>query len=323
MTGIDESLWRQHAWTNRLQSLLLLLFMGGFLTLLGWLLWGGFGVLLLLFFGLMTVLFNPSLSPRVIMRLYRASAVTPAQAPALYNIVRELARRAGLTNLPTLYYIPSNIINAFTVGNREQSAIAVSDGLLRMLDSREQIGVLAHEISHVRSNDMWVMGLADMFSRMTSLLSLIGQLLFIVNIPLLLFSEVGIDWFAILILILAPHVSALAQLRLSRTREYDADLNATRLTGDPEGLARALTKIERAQGSWLEQMFFPGRRLPEPSVLRTHPPMEERVRRLLALRQPVDKERILIESAVASLLESLNQQHRRRNPRWHITGLWH
>jgi len=81
---------------------------------------------------------------------------------------------------------------------------------------------------------MWVMGLADLFSRLTSTLSLFGQFLLLLNLPLLMFSNVGISWFAILILIFAPSISALAQLGLSRTREYHADLNAVRLTGDPD-----------------------------------------------------------------------------------------
>lgn len=322
-SGIDPAIWRHHAWLNRLQSLLLLAFMGGFLALLGWLLWGGAGVLVLLVAGVIFVSLNPTVSPRLLMQLYGAVSLAPAQAPTLYAVLRELAKRAGLAAVPTLYYVPSRIVNAFTVGRKDQSAVAVTDGLLQALDTREQVGVLAHEVSHVRSDDMWVMGLADMFSRLTSLLSLFGQLLLLVNLPLLLMSQVTVNWFAILLLIVAPTLSALAQLGLSRTREYDADLNASRLTGDPEGLARALLKIYRLQGSWLERLFLPGRRLPDPSLLRTHPPTEERVRRLLALRRPVDATRIAMRPAVASLVDVVSREGIRRAPRWHISGLWH
>ena len=321
--GVDSATWRHHAWLNRLQSLLLLAFMGGFLALLGWLLWGGDGILMLLVAGGVFVLLNPTVSPRLIMNLYGATSLTPAQAPTLYAALRELAKRAGLAVAPTLYYVPSRMVNAFTVGRKDQSVVALTDGLLRALDTREQIGVLAHEMSHVRSNDMWVMGLADMFSRLTSLLSLFGQLLLLVNLPLLLMSQLTVNWFAILLLILAPSLSALAQLGLSRTREYDADLNASRLTGDPEGLARALVKIDRLQGGWLERLFLPGRRLPDPSLLRTHPPTEERVRRLLALRRPVDTPRIAMPPGVSPLIDVLSGEGIRRAPRWRISGLWH
>jgi heat shock protein HtpX len=143
--------------------------MGGFLALLGWLLWDGSGVLMLLITGVIFVFLNPTLSPRLIMRLYGARFLTPAQAPDYYAILRELAHRAGLAVVPTLYYVPSRMVNAFTVGRKDRFAVAVTDGLLRALDTREQIGVLAHEVSHVRSNDMWVMGLADTFSRLMEL----------------------------------------------------------------------------------------------------------------------------------------------------------
>ena len=322
-SGIHGATWRQHAWLNRLQSLLLLAFMGGFLALLGLLLWGGAGVLMLLLAGLIFVFLNPTVSPRLIMHLYGAVSLTPAQAPTLYALLQELAKRAGLAAVPTLYYVPSRIVNAFTVGRKEQSAVAVTDGLLQALDTREQIGVLAHEVSHVRSNDMWVMGLADMFSRLTSLLSLFGQLLLLVNLPLLLMSQTTVNWFAILLLIVAPTLSSLAQLGLSRTREYDADLNASRLTGDPEGLARALVKIERLQGGWLERLFLPGRRLPDPSLLRTHPPTEERVRRLMELKSPVGMPRIPMRPTEVSLVDALGSGSVRRAPRWHVSGLWH
>jgi heat shock protein HtpX len=215
------------------------------------------------------------------------------------------------------------MLNAFAVGAPNQAAIAVTDGLLRNLTLREVAGVLAHEISHVRSNDLWVMGLADLFSRATSLMSLMGQFLLLLNIPLLLFGQAAINWFVVLLLIFAPNLSALAQLALSRTREYDADLNAARLTGDPEGLARALQKIEHVQGGWLERIFMPGRRVPEPSLLRTHPQTDERISRLLALRRQVPRfqERILVDSTPD--LTSILGRPVVRLPGWHISGLWH
>ncbi len=319
---MNSWVWYRHAFVNRIQSLLLLLVMGGFLALLGGILWGEDGVTSLLFMGLMLVLFNPMITPQLIMRMYRARPLARAEAPALHAALEQLAQRAGLPLTPTLYYVPSRMVNAFAVGSRRQSAIAVTDGLLRILETEETINVLAHEISHIQNNDMWVMGLADMFSRLTSMLSLFGQFLLLLNLPLILFSAVSIDWTAILILIFAPNLSALAQLGLSRVREYDADLNAAQLTGDPSGLARALMKIERQQGSFLEHIFLPGRRIPNPSLLRTHPPTEERVRRLLELDN-INPAAGLDLPARGFLPDSFFHDSTRRSPRWHINGLWY
>jgi heat shock protein HtpX len=261
---IDAVVWLQHAWRNRLQSLILLAAMGGFLALLGWLLWGGGGVLMLVTIGLFGALVHPSFSPWWVMRLYGARPIDPNRAPALWNVLQRLAERTGLPHVPRLYYVPSGLLNAFAVGLREQAAIAVSDGLLRKLDLREVAGVLAHEVSHIRSNDLWVMGLADMFSRTTNLLSLVGQLLLFLNLPLILLTGATINWLAILLLIFAPSISALAQLALSRTREYDADLNAARLTGDPDGLARAWPRSSTSRAVGWKGSSCPGEACPCP-----------------------------------------------------------
>ncbi len=128
------------------------------------------------------------------------------------------------------------------------------------------------------------MTLADLTSRMTPTLSLIGQLLVVINLPLFLLAETSLSWLAILLLILAPAISALLQLALSRTREFDADLSAINLTGEPQGLASALVKLEQQHRGLLERLLTPDRRSPEPSLLRTHPRTEERIQRLLSLR---------------------------------------
>ncbi len=316
---MDPNIWLQHSLANRLHSLLLLTVMGGFLALLGQLIWGSDGILLLLLLGALLLLFNPVVTPQLIMRMYRATHLTPDQSPALHAALIELTRRADLPTVPTLYYIPSSMLSAFTVGRQNEAAIAITDGLLQTLGSREIIGVLAHEVSHIRNNDTWVMGVADMFSRLTSMLSLFGQFLLILNLPLIILSNAGINWFAILILIFAPNLSALAQLGLSRTREYNADLNAARLTGDPEGLARALIKIEQHSGSFIERIFLPGRRIPEPSLLRTHPLTEERVRRLKALKPPPHP----LHPQMETISEPAFGNRIEHPPRWRVTGLWH
>ena len=321
---IDTSVWLQHAWRNRLQSFFLLAVMAGFLALLGWLLWGRDGLFVLVWIGVLAVLANPTFSPWLVMRMYGARRLEYDEAPVLWHAMSELTVRAGLKSRPELFYVPSRMLNAFAVGTREQSAIAVTDGLLRQLEVDELIGVLAHEVSHIRSNDLWVMGLADLFSRATSLLSLLGQFLLLLNLPLILFSQVMISWWAILLLIFAPNLSALAQLALSRTREFDADLNAARLTGDPVALARALVRIERVQGGWLERVFLPGRRIPEPSFLRTHPETEERIKRLMALKPELEgTTRPLWNRDTRPDVEALLGSRVRQMPHWHMNGLWY
>lgn len=321
--ALDLDNWRQHAFANRMQTVLLLIVIGGLMLLLGYLLWGIDGLVILAFAGVLLLLFNPRLTPQLIMRLYGAYPLSSRQVPLLHAAVLELSRRADLLVAPTLYYIPTRILNAFTVGNRNNASIALSDALLRTLNDEELIGVLAHEISHIRNNDMSVMGLADMFSRLTNLFSLFGQFLLFLNLPLILLTDASINWFAILLLIVSPHICALAQLGLSRTREYNADLNAARLTGDPEALAKALIKIENAQGGWLEKLFFPGRKIPEPSLLRTHPPTEERVKRLMELKIPERFHPLQLILSRGALHDFLDLERVNRRPQWHIGGLWH
>ena len=188
--------------------------------------------------------------------------------------------------MPRLYFVDTPIVNAFSVGSHNDAAIALTSGLLARLDLRQITGVLAHEVAHIAHGDIRVMSLADSLTRMTSVLSLTGQLLLLVNLPLLLVGAAVVNWLAVGLLIFAPHIAMLVQLGLSRVREFDADLAAVALTDDPEGLASALMAIERVQRGW-RAWLFPGWGSPEPSWLRTHPATEERVRRLLELARRI------------------------------------
>ncbi len=228
----------------------------------------------------------PGIPRRLLLDAYGARRLSGRDFPEGGAILAALARRAGLPRVPELYYIPSQLPNAFAMGRPEESVICVSDGLLRLLNRRELAGVLAHEVAHVANRDLWIMGLADVMSRAVSLASWIGQMILLLNLPLILAGLAHVPWQVPLLLMFSPTIMALLQLALSRTREYDADRGGAMLTGDPEGLASALMKLERRTGRFWEEMFLPGRRIPEPSLLRTHPPTEERVRRLLALSAP-------------------------------------
>jgi heat shock protein HtpX len=179
-------------------------------------------------------------------------------------------------------------MNAFSVGTSNNSAIAVSDGIIRYLSWREVAGVLAHEMSHIRNNDLRLLSLADFMTRITSILSFFGQILIILYLPLVFFSKANMPLMPILLLIFAPSLSIFLQLALSRTREFNADLGAAHLTGDPAGLASALIKMDQYDQSIWHYILFPGRKPQHPSILRTHPHTEERLKRLRSL----DKEQI-------------------------------
>ncbi len=316
---MNLELAQRHRALNRLQSLCLLAAMAGLLMLVGWLFAGVLGVAWSLVVGAVLALFSPSLSPRLMLRMYRARELRRSWAPELHGVVEELARRAGLDRPPQLFYVPSAVLNAFALGQRSRSYLVLSEGILRKLTPRELTGVLAHEISHIQNNDTWVMGLADLFSRLTGVLSTAGQLLLVLNLPLVVFSDYRINWWAILVLIAAPGVSALIQLALSRAREYDADIGAAELTGDPEGLASALHKIERFQNGVLEQLAMPGRGVPEPSILRTHPHTRDRLERLWSLQLQSPTPYSGIPEIPGVILRS-EVQHQ---PRWRSMGLWY
>lgn len=283
MTGIDLATERRFRRRNAAQAVLLLGGMLAVLVLCGWVLAGWSGVLWVAVLGLVGVTLRPRVPPAWVLRLYGAQPLPVAAAPELHRLMGALAARAGLSNVPRLYYVPSRMLNAFAVGRRHDAAVGVTDGLLRRLRGREVTGVLAHEVSHVRADDLWIMALADTVARVSHALSYAGLILLLLGLPLLAVADTGRLIAVALLLTAVPTVVTLLQLALSRSREYDADLEAARLTGDPEGLARALQVLERAEGGIWERILVPHRRTPDPLLLRTHPPTERRIARLRAL----------------------------------------
>jgi len=262
--------------------------------------------------------------PEAVMRMYRGREVDPRFGGQLSDIVTILAERAQLPARPRLFVIPSPTLNAFATGWPGRAAIGVTEGLLRRFTVREIAGVLAHEVSHIRNNDLWVMGLADAITRFTTSLSYVAVLLAAFNVLGLLSGEVYVSWWAVLVLYLAPTVSSLLQLALSRTREFDADLEGAQLTGDPRGLASALRKLERYTGRfWEDLMFpFPGRRIPQPSLLRSHPATEDRVARLLQLEaRPMLPAILVVEEPPLPRLFGIGPIAMR--PRYHWPGIWY
>jgi heat shock protein HtpX len=279
-TILNDERRRAHKARNVVHSVVLIVGLAGLMSLCAAILWGWSGVLWGLAGAGLSFAIGPRVSPKMVMRMFRARPLDMREAGQLGEVIQVLTTRARLPAVPRLNLIPSATLNAFAVGKPDDAEIAVSSGLLENLSFREIAGVLAHEVSHIASNDLWIMGLADTFSRMTQIMSWFGVLLLLFNLPALMAGGVGVPWAAVALLYFAPTLGSLLQLALSRTREYDADLEGAELTGDPEALASALEKLERHQGRMWEDMFPTGRKIPIPSVLRSHPPTEERVRRL-------------------------------------------
>jgi len=285
---MNAAVLQQKKRRNMWHSLLLLMAMLLLFMLLGRVLFGPGGGVLLLFGTLLLVAFMPRASAWLTLRLYRAQPIHSAQAPGLFRMVDALRRKAGLAEMPMLFLVPSSTPNAFAMLHGDHTLIAVTDGLFRLLDKRQLAGVLAHEISHIRHGDLSVMQLADLLTRLTATLSDVGWLTLLLWLPFSLLAGMSMPWFAILLLLAVPLLSSLLQLALSRTREFDADLGAVELTGDAEGLATALLRIEQGTTPWWQWLLLPGRQRAAPSLLRTHPLVSERVQRLqeVAVRRP-------------------------------------
>lgn len=282
--GLDERARRAASARNALHSAALVAGMGLIMGVCAYILWDGRGVLWT-FAGVLALLFiGPRIAPEMVMRAFKARPLPPHRAPILLELVKTLAERAGLPAIPRLYIIPSHTLNAFAVGQPEASSLAVTEGMLEALDIEELAGVFAHEISHVRNNDLWIMGLADIMSRLTHLMAYLAVILTLLNLPLAILGQEHAPWIVVLLLYSAPALSSLLQLALSRTREYDADVEGARLTGNPRALASALAKLDMKQRQYLDHMLPIGKNgLSQPSVLRSHPDTEERIRRLLEL----------------------------------------
>lgn len=314
--------WQPYQWRNRLQTGLLIMVLLGISSLVGSLLFGEMGFWLAISGALFSLFIEPLATGRLTLQMYHARPIYPAEAPELWRIAQTLAERAELPATPRLYYVPSAMINAFAVGPGKQAAIALTDGLLSHLTLRELAGVLGHEIAHIAHGDLRVMGLADYISRLTHLFSVAGQIMLLMTLPMLVVEgySVKLNLFSMLLLLFSPQIAILAQLGLSRVREYDADHKSAILTGDPMGLAYALARIEQHSRSWIE-ILLPGWGNPQPSWLRSHPSTEERIKRLQNYSTPYiqSKSPLSIDLPIGYI----THQVVRRSPRWRIGGFWY
>ncbi len=284
---MKRRLRKRHQIISRMHTILLLFSMAGLLSLLGWFLAGTAGIKIALIITVLTFAFTPRMPSRLIMKSLRAKPFNPRAVHRLYAIAGQLSRKARLPRVPDLYYLPSPKLNAFSAGSGKDCAIGITHGLLSALTPQEIAGILSHEITHIKNNDMQIMALSAMFGKITGYLSLIGQILLILSIPLAVTGSMEISFAPLLLMIFAPGVSTMLYLALSRTREFEADLGSLTLLNDPHALASALSKVEQSQFNFLRRMFTPLPASPNQApLLQSHPLTKERIRRLLAMKPP-------------------------------------
>jgi len=238
-------------------------------------------------------------SDRIVLWSYRAKLVTEAEAPGVYRLVRQVTQQANLP-MPKVALVPSPTPNAFATGrNPAHAVVAVTEGILRILSEDELRGVLAHEISHVRNRDILVMSAA---ATIAGALSIMARMFWYNSLFGGSRDRNGNGLAVILAfvgMLVAPIAALLVQLAISRSREYKADYSGAKAIGQPLALASALEKLEVenrrrpiAFGSPASQSLFivnPFRGGAFVRMFSTHPPIEERIARLQALAQGVDR----------------------------------
>jgi len=258
-------------------------------------LWGRNGMML--FFGIAMVMNFVSywFSDKIVLKMYGAREVNESDAPVLYGITRDLAQRANMP-MPRVYVIPSDALNAFATGrNPKHAAVAATEGIIRVLSRDELRGVMAHELSHVNNRDILIGTIAA---------AVAGAIGMIANMAQwgMIFGgfggrrddgDRGGGIGAILMIFIAPIAAMLIQMAISRSREYQADASGAKLCGDPRALANALRKLEMGSRQVpmdatpaTAHMFIvnPLRGGGFAKLFSTHPPMEERIARLEAMR---------------------------------------
>jgi heat shock protein HtpX len=225
-------------------------------------------------------------SDKISLAMYRAQPVTREQLPRVYQVVERLTQKVGLP-MPKIYVIPNDSPNAFATGrNPSHASVAVTEGILRLLDDEELEGVLAHELGHVRNRDILTSSIA---ATLAGAITMIARMAF-------WFGTGGDDRdrrgggaSALLMVILAPLAATLIQLWVSRTREFEADASGAHFTGNPYALARALQKLD-AYSKRIPLVASPSTAhlfIVQPligvdfaSLFSTHPPIAKRIERL-------------------------------------------
>jgi heat shock protein HtpX len=278
--------------SNVLRTTVLLAALTALFLVIGGAIGGNQGVFIAFIFALVMNFVSYWFSDKIILTMYGAREVTLREAPDLFRLVQRLAQRAGIP-MPRIYVIPSDAPNAFATGrNPQHGALAVTEGIMRLLDEEELSGVLAHELGHIRNRDTLIMTVAATLAGAITMLAHMAQWGAIFG-GLGRRDDEGHNGggvFGLLFMaILAPIAATLIQLAISRAREYFADTTGAAIAGSPTGLARALEKLHFASqrvpmgANPATAHLFIVNPLAGGSLLHlfsTHPPIEERIRRL-------------------------------------------
>jgi heat shock protein HtpX len=279
---------------NTMKTGLLLGALTGLLMLIGGLFGGQQGVVIAFIFAMVMNFGSYWFSDRLVLHMYHAQPVSESEAPQLHDVVKNLALKAALP-MPRVYIIPGDTPNAFATGRDEHHAVvAVTEGILRILNRDELEGVISHELTHIKNRDMLIGSIAATLAGAIVMLAHMAQWAAI-------FGggsrddegESGGLVGLILMAILAPLAAAIIQMAISRSREYLADEGGAKISGKPYGLAGALEKLARASlaipmdaNPSTAHMFIvnplTGRSLM--NLFSTHPPIEERIARLRSMR---------------------------------------
>jgi heat shock protein HtpX len=280
---------------NTIKTGLLLGALTGLLMLIGGFFGGQKGVFIAFIFAMVLNFGSYWFSDKLVLSMYRAQPVSESEAPELYAIVKSLAMKASLP-LPRVYIVPGETPNAFATGRDENHAVvAVTEGILRILNRDELEGVIAHELTHIKQHDILIGSIAATLAGAIVMLANMAQWAAMFGGASRDEDEGGSGGIIGLILmaILAPIAATIIQMAISRSREYLADAGGAKISGKPYGLASALEKLSRAsQAIPMEanpstaHMFIvnplTGRSLM--NLFSTHPPVEQRIARLKSIR---------------------------------------
>jgi heat shock protein HtpX len=277
--------------TNVLRTTVLLAALTALFLVIGGAIGGNQGLFIAFVFALLMNFASYWFSDKIVLSMYGAREVSLNEAPELYRLVQRLAQRAGIP-MPRVYIIASEAPNAFATGrNPQHGAVAVTEGILRTLDTDELAGVLAHELGHIRNRDTLIMTVAATLAGAITMLAHMAQWGAIFGFGRRDEEDSGGGGMLSLLFmaILAPIAATLIQLAISRSREFFADNTGAAIAGSPSGLARALEKLHYAsqrlpmEANPATAHLFIVNPLTGGSLANlfsTHPPIEERIRRL-------------------------------------------
>lgn len=276
---------------NTLKVILLLSVLSGMLIVIGYLVARGAGVVIALVLSVLMNFGGYWFSDTIVLKMYNARPVAQADAPGLYEAVADLSQKAQIP-MPKVYVIASDAPNAFATGrNENHAAVAVTSGLLNLMSRDEIEGVVAHELSHIKHKDILISTLAA---------TVAGAVVLLSRWSVFFGSDEGGLLGAVAIAVIAPVAAALVQAAISRSREYEADAGSAAITGNPQALAAALLKLSAAgrqkplQANPATAHLFIVNPLSGETIMSwfsTHPPIEKRVARLLAMQSAGSGER--------------------------------